>query len=180
VATWVNRGVVFALLAAVLLVGCTGPGIGINQPSAAAAASPPVGLTPAIDAARAVVTAAVAPSGFTLTENQGTYTPGEPQPIQALPRDVYQLNFGGPKEGNVVIYDAGSNDAALNDGAAFAEYLRTFGRSNYPGDAKFTLNAIGDALVFFWWSPSTSTETDRAAQAFDLLAPLGQPIPVVL
>lgn len=179
-AAGLNRGVVLGVLAAVLLVGCTGPGIGINQPSAAAAASPPVGLTPAIDAGRAVIAAAVAPSGFTLTENPGTYTPGEPQPIQALPRDVYQLNFGGPKEGNVVIYDAGSNDAALNDGAAFAEYLRTFGRSNYPGDSKFTLNAIGDALVFFWWSPSTSTQTDRAAQAFDLLAPLGQPIPVVL
>ena len=176
----VNRGVVLAFLSAVLLVGCTGPGIGINQPSAAAPATPPVGVTGAIDAARAAVAAAVAGSGFTLTESVGTYTPGEPQPIQALSRNVYELNFGGPNEGNVVIYDAGSNDAAINAGNAFAEYLRTFGHSNYPGDAKFTLNAIGDALVFFWWSPSTSTEVDRAAQAFDLIAPLGQPIPVVL
>lgn len=174
-----NRRVVFALLAAVLLIGCTGPGIGINQPSAAAPATPPVGVTPAIDAARAAVAAAVAGSGFTLTEKSG-YTPGEPQPIQSLPRDVYQLNFGGPNEGNVVIYDAGSNDAAINAGNAFAEYLRTFGRSNYPGDSKFTLNAIGDALVYFWYSPSTSTQADQAAKAFDLIAPLGQPIQVVL
>ena len=173
------RGVVPAVLAAALLAGCTGPGIGINQPSAAAAATPPVGVTGAIDAARAAVAAAVAPAGFTLTEKAG-YTPGEPASVQALSRNVYQLNFGGPNEGNVVIYDAGANDAALAAGADFAEYLRTFGRSNYPGDAKFSLNAVGDALVYFWYSPSTSTQADRAAQAFDLIAPLGQPIPVVL
>jgi hypothetical protein len=136
-------------------------------------------VTPAIDAARAAVAAAVAGAGFTLTESAGTYTPGEPQPIQALPRNVYQLNFGGPNEGNVVIYDAGSNDAAINAGSAFADYLRTFGHANYPGDAKFTLNAVGDALVYFWFSPSTSTQADRAAQAFDQIKPVGQPIEVL-
>jgi hypothetical protein len=178
VAAGVSRGFALFVVVCALLTGCTGPGIGINQPSAAAPATPPVGVTGAIDAARSAVAAAVQPAGLTLTEADG-YTPGEPQPVQALPRQVYQLNFGGPNEGYVVIYDAGSNDAALNAGSAFADYLRTFGHSNYPGDAKFTLNAVGNALVMFWWSPGRSTEPDRAAQAFDLIRTVGQPIEVL-
>jgi len=178
VAAGVKSGLLLTLVAGALLAGCTGPGIGINQPSAAAPATPPVGVTGAIDAARSAVAAAVQGAGLTLTEADG-YTPGEPQPIQALPRQVYQLNFGGPNEGYVVIYDAGSSDAAVNAGSAFADYLRTFGHSNYPGDAKFTLNAIGNALVMFWWSPGRSTEPDRAAQAFDLIKTVGQPIEVL-
>ena len=173
----VNRALVLLAVAA-LLAACTGPGIGINQPSAAAPATPPVGATAAIDAARGAVAAAISSAGFTLTEAAG-YTPGEPRAVQSLPRQVYQLNFGGPNEGYLVIYDAGSSDAALSAASAFADYLQTFGHSNYPGDAKFTLNAVGSALVMFWWSPGRSTEPDRAAQAFDLVRTVGQPIEVL-
>jgi hypothetical protein len=176
VAAGLTRGILAVFLTAALLAGCA-PGAAPAQ-SQAVAATPQTGVTPAIDAARAAVAGAVQTGGFSLTEATG-YQPGEAPSLQAVPRVVYQLSLAGPNEGWVVIYDVGTPDAALAAGSDFATYLQKSGHSNYPSDAAFTLNVVGSALIFHWFSQSRSPDADQASKAFDLVSSVGQQIEVI-
>jgi hypothetical protein len=161
-------------LLAVLALGCAGPS---TPATVGPPATPLTQVTPAIDAARAALAAQLKGDGFTLSQSSG-YEPGQPASLQAVPRAVYELNLADPNQGWLVIYDVGTSDGALAAGGDFANYLHTFGHSNYPSDAQFTLNAINSALVFYWWAASRSSEPERAAKAFELIASVGERIDV--
>ena len=164
------------LIVAAVLCGCaTTEGV----PTAAPPASQLTVVTPAIDAARAAVAGRLQEGGFTLAQSNMGYEPGQPGGLQSAQRVVFQISLADPNQGFLVIYDLGTSDAAIAAGTDFAGYLHSFGHSNYPSDAQFTLNAIDSALVFFWYSRDRASEPDRADQAFALISSVGQAIEVI-
>ena len=166
-----------ALLAlALFAAGCFAP---TGGPGSAAPATPQSALSPAIDAARAAVAAQLQSGGFTLEAPVSGYEPGAPGDLQATPKAVFRVNVIDPGQGWVVIYDAGANDAAIDKGEAFAAYLTSFGHSNYPADAQYTLNVLDSALIFHWWSAQRSSDAERARAAFELVSAVGHRIDVV-
>jgi len=171
VAAWVNRGALLVVVA--LIAACVAPAE-TQQP----AETPAAGLSPAIDAARAVVAARLADGGYTLEEPVTGYEPGAPGELQATPKAVFRVNLIDPGQGWVVIYDCAAADLAVERAQAFAAYLRSSGRSNYPGDAQYTLNVLGTALIFHWWSAQRTSEPDRARAAFEIVGSIGQHIDI--
>ena len=137
-------------------------------------------LSPQVQAALAAVQRRLAEQGMTLEQSGSDYRPAEPDVAQQVPRAVFRVTQLDPNSGWVVIYDLGQPDVAVETGRAFARYLGSgFGQTNYPRDAQFTLNQVGGALVFAWWSPGQSADPDRARAAFEAMQLVGQPLPIV-
>lgn len=172
----ISRWPVTLLAASLVAAGCLAPVVG---PGTAVPATPQSELSPAVDAARAAIAAKLEEGGFTLEQSVSGYEPGAPGELQTTPKAVFRVNLIDPGQGWVVIYDTGSADAAISNANAFSAYLGTFGHSNYPADARHTLNVLDSALIFYWWSPQRSSDDDRAAQAFALIADVGQSIEIV-
>jgi hypothetical protein len=166
--------VLVAGLAAAVVVGCSD----LAGPQPTAAPTPMTVLSPMIDAARAAVSARLTDAGFILEQQTFGYQPGEPGSLQTVPNAVFRVNLIDTGQGWVVIYDLGSTGAAVQAATDFADYLRSFGHSNYPGDAQFTLNVVDGALIFHWWSAERSSDPDRARAAFAVIAGIGQPIEI--
>lgn len=165
---------VLAFVGAVV-AGCSG----LEGQPATAAPTPMTSLSPIIESARAAVSARLIDAGFLLEPLSFGYEPGQPGALQSVPKAVFRVNLIDTGQGWVVIYDVGTSGAALTAGAEFADYLRTFGHSNYPGDSQFTLNVVDGALIFHWWSAQRSSEPERATAAFAIVAGVGQPVEVI-
>jgi hypothetical protein len=132
-----------------------------------------------VAAAAAVVERALAEAGFRLEQSPMEYRPAEPEGIHRVPRAVHRVGLNDPNAGWVLIYDLRQSEAAAQAGRDFATYLGSgFGQTNYPFDAQFTLNQIGGALVFSWWSRERSPDPDAAEAAFEAIKVVGQPIEV--
>lgn len=168
-------GPLLVLVAGIVTAGCTGM---FDQPQTTSAPTPMTSLSPMIDAARAAVSAQLTDAGFTLEPQSFGYQPGEPASLQAVPNAVFRVNLIDTGQGWVVIYDLGNTGAAVQAATDFADYLRSLGHSNYPGDAQFTLNVVDGALIFHWWSAERSSDPERARAAFAVVAGIGQRIEI--
>ncbi len=170
-----RAGPLLVLLASLVVSGCTGL---LDQPQTTSAPTQMTALSPMIDAARAAVSARLTDAGFALEPQSFGYQPGEPASLQTVPNAVFRVNLIDTGQGWVLIYDLGSTGAAVKAATDFADYLRSFGHSNYPGDAQFTLNVVDGALIFHWWSAERSSDPDRARAAFAVVAGIGQQIEI--
>jgi hypothetical protein len=168
-----------ALLAALLLSACMG------GPAPAGPATPEPLPTPlavpnaAIEAARATVASHLAAAGYGLEQTTRRYRPSEPSVLHRARHSVFRVSGIDRNQGWVVIYDLGTPEAAAAAALEFARYLQTFGRPNFAGDAQFTINQVGPALVFHWWSPSRTTDAEALRQAFEAITGVGQRYEVV-
>lgn len=137
-------------------------------------------LSAEVQAASAAVQRRLTDLGLTLDQSTVEYRPAEPGALQATPRAVFQVSLNDPNAGWVVLYDLGRPDAAAAAGRDFAAYLRGgLGLTNYPRDAQFTLNQVGGALVFAWWSVGSAADPDRTRAAAAAIGAVGQPVPIV-
>lgn len=173
------------LIVAIALAACGTPvqsavPAATTGPSTPAPQTPMAVLSPQVQAALAAVQRRLAEQGMTLEQSGSDYRPAEPDVAQQVARAVFRLTQPDPNSGWVVIYDLGQPDVAIETGRAFARYLGSgFGQTNYPRDAQFTLNQVGGALVFAWWSPGQSADPDRARAAFEAMQLVGQSVPIV-
>jgi len=94
--------------------------------------------------------------------------------LQSAAYSLFRVAGADRNQGWVVIYDLGSTDAAGAAGEAFAQYLGTFGRTNFPADAQFTINQLGPALVFNWWSRSRASDAAPLEAAFQAISAVGE------
>ena len=75
-----------------------------------------------------------------------------------------------------MIYEPPSNDDADRVGRDFAAHLAAGpGAIQYPRDARFVLQRVGQTLVFFPWSPTVSPDPEVARLA-SLLGGIGIPV----
>ena len=142
--------------------------------------TPQTSVSPQIDATARLVTQALTAKGLRIAPAIAPYRPSEPPGLTSGPRAVYQVDLGVPDLGYVVIYEFLDPTTADARGQEMAHYLASgFGQTNYPLDAQFALGQVGSTLIFTWTSASRATDDERARLAFDTVAGVGQPIPVI-
>jgi hypothetical protein len=170
-----------AVLVIVLLAACgtgtaTRPGAG----GPAAAPTPQVSLSAQMQGTAALLRTALARVGRRVGPAVGPYRPSEPGSFADAPRAVLQADVGDANEGLIVIYEFADPATAAARGQEFADHLESgFGQTNYPLDAQFALGQVGGTLVFTWWTREGSADPAAAEAAFDAVASVGLPIPVV-
>lgn len=137
-------------------------------------------VAPQIAATAQLVTQALNAKGLRMAPAVAPYRPSEPPGLTNAPRAVYQVDLGVPDLGYVVVYEFADPATSVARGQEMARYLASgFGQTNYPLDAQFALSQVGGTLVFTWTSASRATDDERARAAFDAVAGVGQPIPVL-
>ena len=128
----------------------------------------------------ALLRTALAGVGRRLGSPVEPYRPSEPGSFADTPRAVLQADVGDANEGLIVIYEFPDPATAAARGREFADHLESgFGQTNYPLDAQFSLGQVGGTLVFTWWSREGSADRAGAESAFDAIASVGVPIPIV-
>jgi hypothetical protein len=147
---------------------------GIGAGSSPASFEPaPVGpqatVTAAVGQTRQAIAAALAPYRLQLDDADRPFRPSESRLTAAAPRAVYQVVLPDDLEGgHVVVYEFRDADAARDAGNDLAGYLGSgAGRVAYPIDAQHTIRQLGTTLIFYTYSPATSTDpgSRRAAEA---------------
>jgi len=167
------------------LVGCAsacGPPSGVGQggPPATPQVTPQASYSASMAATVSIIDTALAGQGIRVAAPVVPYRPAEPASLAAAARVILQADVQDPGAGYVGIYELRDTASAAARGAEFADYLESgFGQTNYPLDAQFALAQVGSTLVFTWWSIGRSTDPALARLAFDTVAGVGQPIPVV-
>jgi hypothetical protein len=142
---------------------------GIRFTGAPAATTPePAGAAAQRTAGR--VRTALEAASFQVREPQVPFRPGESPGLVDVPRSLLQAILpGDPDGGYVVIYELPGNTEAETAGRDFTAWLAGgTGAIQYPRDAQFVIRRVGSTLVFFPWSPTTSTDPRTAEMAATL------------
>ena len=166
-----------SLLVLCLLVGGCGGPTATARPTGAAPS------TGAISAATELTVAdlqrALGAARLQITDPQVPYRPAEAPTLAGLPRRVVQVVLPtDPTHGYIVIYGLGDAVAARAAGDAQAAYVASGpGRIQFPSDAEFVIRQVGSTLVFYAWSPGSSTD-ELAAEIQPVLETIGSEIPV--
>jgi hypothetical protein len=160
-----------------LTAALTGCGIGAGS-SPASFAPPSVGpqatVTAAVGQTRQAIAAALGPYRLQLDDADRPFRPSESRLTADAPRAVYQVVLPEDLDsGYIVAYEFRDADAARDAGNDLAGYLGTgAGRVAYPVDAQHTIRQLGTTLIFYTYSPSTSSDPGSAKIA-EALATLG-------
>lgn len=142
--------------------------------------TPQASLSVQVDGTVSLLRQALAQAGLQLNTPSIAYRPSEPAGLATAPRAVFQESVADTDQGYVVVYDLQDTATATDRGKELAAYLGSgFGQTNYPLDAQFAISQVGGTIVFTWWSASRSSNDALAQSAFDAVAGVGQPIPVV-
>lgn len=165
-----------AMLVAIVVTVASPQGLGETR----ATAAPTVGTSG--NAARQTAGLAIrtlGAQGIQVVEPRTPYRPAESPTLFSTPRLVLQAVLpDDPTGGQFLIYEFPTSGGATDAGREYASYIASgVGRVQFPNDARFVLQQVGTTLVFFTWSPESTTDerTDDVATA---LASLGAAIPV--
>ncbi len=164
---WFTLAAIGSLLVAVavLVLGVMGVGIGLRV------AEPTIAPTgQATEVTRSLVVRALETAAFQVRDPLAGYRPGESPELVNVPRTLVQAVLPeDPGAGFVVIYELPGAGEADRIGGEFLRYLAAgTGAVQYPRDAQFILQRVGQTLVFFAWS----TEASPDARVAELAAAL--------
>lgn len=161
---WFTLAAIGSLLVAVaiLALGVMGVGVGFR------AAEPTIAPTgQATEVTRSLVVTALEAASFQVRDPLAGYRPGESPDLADVPRALVQaVTPDDPGAGYVVIYELPSAGDADRVGSEFLRYLDSgTGAVQYPRDARFVLQRVGQTLVFYWWSAEASPDAPVAKLA---------------
>jgi hypothetical protein len=171
---WFTVVAVGSLVVAVLLLGLQLLGIGVGfrtiEPTI-----PPTGN--ATEVTRTLVVKALEGASFQVQDPLTGYRPGESPELVDVPRKLVQAVMPeDPSAGYVVIYELPSANEADRVGREFLRYLGGgTGAVQYPRDARFVLQRVGQTLVFYAYSPEASPDA-RVAELAVALETVGTPV----
>jgi hypothetical protein len=167
--------VILASVIAVLSAGCA---------ATTRTTFPPLGSTPgrAGDATSATVrqvTSALGAVGLQALEANRAFRPSEGPLLAALPRTVLSIALPDkPEPGFVVVYAAGSPEAATSAAQDHARYLASnTGGIVLPPGTHIVLRLLGSTVVFFTWLPGGSPDP-QLQQVEDTLRAIGTEVQV--
>ena len=149
--TWFAALAIGGIVLGAVLIVLQLIGISVMNPGPAATL-PPTGLPAQRTWDQAA--SALGAQGFQVQEPQAPYRPGEIASLVDVPRKLLQVVLPSEPQGAyVVIYELPSNDDAERVGHEFAQYLVSGpGAVQYPRDAQFVVQRVGQTLIFFPWS----------------------------
>ena len=169
------RGLAAWLVLTLLLGGCGGTSA-TRQPVPAASGG---AISNATALTRADLERVFGAARLLLDDPQVPYRPAEAPPLAAAPREVVQVIMpNDPTHGYIVIYELPDAETARAAGEAQATYVASGpGRVQFPSDSRFVIRQVGTTLVFYAWSPGSSTD-DIAPEIQPVLETIGTAIPV--
>ncbi len=168
------------LCAALALSACGGGSQGDPANGGQPLPTPQQSASSAVDGTVALVTTALSSAGFQMFPPLAPYRPSEPASLTQAPRVVFQVSGPDSDQGFVIIYDFVSVAAASTAGTGLASYVGSgFGQTNFPTDAQFSVAQVGSTIVFTWYSGARAEDAAASRAAFDAVASVGQPFPVV-
>jgi hypothetical protein len=142
--------------------------------------TPQTSYSPAIAGTVSLLRDALAAIGGQLFPPVAPYRPSEPASLSEARRAVLQVQSADPNQGYVLVYELLDSAAATTEGQELASYLGSgFGQTNFPFDSQFSVAQVGSTIVFTWWSADRASDRDAARAAFEAIASVGQPIPVI-
>ncbi len=158
---------VAVLATAALALAVTACGSGRQGPTYPPAGATPLAATTETAAALPAVTRALGSTGLQIAAAPEPYRPPEGPWLAAAPRTVLELDAPGQGAvGFVVVYGFGSAADAAAAAADQAAYVsRPTGRVYFPIDARFVIRVIGNAVIFFAWSPGSGDARLGGVQA---------------
>ncbi len=172
------RRLAFAVVAALTAIATLAAGCG-SSASVAPSPTPQVSLSAAIAQTRGQIADALGARRIELRTPQASYLPAEAEAVRAAPRAIVQAVLpDDPAHGYIVVYDfadAAAASAAAHEQAAYV--ASGPGRVQFPLDAQFVLRQLGTTLIFYAWSPGSSTDP-RAPDVAAALETLGLAVPV--
>jgi hypothetical protein len=173
------RAAGIGLVVVILVVACGGgtqPGQGDARP---AVPTPLLSLTPALSATAGLLRGALAGAGLRLEQTRTPVRPSEPASLVMTPRAALRAELADPDEGFVIVYDLADAAEAQARAEELAAYLESgFGQSNFTADTRFSVAVVGATVVFAWWTPSHSSDTESGQAAFDAVSTVGVPVEV--
>jgi hypothetical protein len=153
--------------------GATGPSLPVES------VGPSIGTTAAVAEARAAIVAALAGESLQLDDPKVPFRPPESLAFAAAPRGVYQVLLpDDPNHGFISVYEFPDAASAAAAGQEQAAYVGSGpGRVLFPIDTRFVVRQLGTTIVFYTWSPGSSSDP-RAADIQPALETLGTGIAV--
>lgn len=175
---WFTLMAIGSLLVAVaiLVLAVMGVGVGLRV------AEPTIAPTgQATEVTRSLVVRALEAASFQVRDPLAGYRPGESPDLVGVPRKLVEaVTPEDPGAGYVVIYELPSADEADRVGREFLRYLGGgTGAVQYPRDARFVLQRVGQTLVFYAWSAEASPDARVAelAAALETVGTVVRPTP---
>jgi hypothetical protein len=167
-------------LGVVILVVACGGGMRPGQDEARPAVPTPLpSLTPTLSATAGQLRGALADAGFRLEQTSTPVRPSEPASLLTTPRAALRVALADPDEGFVIVYDLADAAEAQARAEELAAYLESgFGQSNFTADTRLSVAVVDDTVVFAWWTPSHSSDTESGQAAFDAVSTVGVPVEV--
>ena len=143
---------------------------GVGAPNGAPVTFPPQSFGPsgpstgASVATRAGILQALGTKRIQLRDAQVAYRPPESPRLSAAPRLVVQAILpDDPNHGFISIYEFPDASTAADAGREQAAYIATGpGRVQFTADTRFVLRQVGPTIVFFTWSPGSTSDTTNA------------------
>jgi hypothetical protein len=165
------------LLVAGIVAGCGFAANGGSEPTPLVAPQP--SLSPALQLCWNQLSSVLSAAGFNLVEPASAVRPAESPLLTSAPRTVGQVLLpGDPDHGFIVIYEFPDPARAYAAAQQQAAYVASGeGRIQFVPDTKFTLRQYGSCVVFYYWSPSASTDP-RSPAIQPVLETFGVEIPI--
>jgi hypothetical protein len=173
-----RHGPLAALAAlAMLVVACGTGSTGSRAPQGTTAPRPTV--TAAVAATLAELTRVLGANRLQVVVPQVPYRPGEARELAAAPRAVVQVILpDDPTHGYISVYDFPTDAAAREAADAQATYVASGpGRVQFPPDTRFTIRQLASTVVFYAWSPGSTTD-ELAPEIEPVLRTIGTEVPV--
>jgi hypothetical protein len=123
------------------------------------------------------VSSALQAQRFQVVEPQNPFRPGETAELLQVPRRLLQAVLpDSPNDGYVVVYELPSNNDAERAGRDLATYVASGpGAVQYPRDTQFTIQRVGQTIVFFAYSPEANRDP-ALPQIASVLQTMGTPL----
>ena len=164
------------VLVAVALAGC---GAAVS-PAPEPAVTPRPTVSPAVEATRLRLDAALRMAGFGLVESRAAARPPEPAAFGPIGR----FTFGVPLAAEaapvlVAVYEFADPAAARAGAETMAAFVASGpGSVTHPPDSRFVIGVLGSTVVFHAWSPANAADPAAADKIAAALATVGTQVVV--
>ena len=153
------------IAASIVVAAC-----GAGAPNAVPVTFPPQSFGPsgassgAAASTRAVIVQALGGKRLQLRDAQVAVRPPESPRLAAAPRLVVQAILpNDPTHGFISIYEFPDDSAAADAGREEASYIASGpGRVQFTADARFVIRQLGPTIVFYTWSPGSTSDATNA------------------
>ena len=159
----------------IVLAGCgIGAANGVPVTFPPQSFGPSGALTGAAAGTRAAIAQALGTKLLQVRDAQVAVRPPEAPRLAAAPRLVVQAILpDDPAHGFISIYEFPDASTATDAGREQADYIASGpGRVQFTNDARFVIRQLGPTIVFYWWSPA-STSDARAGDVQPALESIG-------